>query len=214
MGKIFGYIKMAFIGIFVLGIIGALFLDDEGEEERLVDLDVVLDTMVSTLDGLDSGQAGSGTATVTPVEEDSSKSGAFLSAYHTNINNTSMIPTPIGVTIDEKGSILGFDDEDGNNEQAGSEGNLFRVEIDAENSRLVATDLENGYHSDRGFRVGGLMAGYLLGRMLSGQRTAGISSNKFSKMKMQPRGYAEGIKASRRASAKRSRGSRSFSTGK
>lgn len=210
--------KIKLVGFLIFGgfVAYTLLTDSGSSSSNVVDLDVVLDKFIETMDELDGAAEGAAATAAAPadnVEEDPEKTGQILSLYHSKINAAQLQTTPIGIVTRADGAILGFDDKDGDNAKAASgEKDLFSVEIDAERSRLIATDLEHGYARDGRFRVGGLVAGYFLGRMLTGQRAAGVSSSKFANVKTQPRGYHKSAQSAVRARS--GGGSRSFSSGK
>ncbi len=210
------FIKLIIIAVIGLAIFGSFFSSED--DVNVVNLDTVLDSMIATFEALDGDTAANANTEQTvngDTPENAGKTALFIETYHEKINEAKMMPDPIGVAMQGDGSVLGFTDADNDNAQSGTETDLFKVEIDVENSRLIATDLQHGYHRDSGFRMGtGLLAGYMLGRMLTSQRAAGISPNRFKNMNMQPRGYHASARSSVRQRVKASRGSRSFSLGK
>ena len=92
----------------------------------------------------------------------------------------------IGLALKEDGSFLGFQDGNYNNVQDSGEEKLFTVEIDTENSRLIATDL-NGSSSGLRFSGTGFLAGAIVGRLLGRQRAAGIKPGAFANRNVKPR---------------------------
>ena len=213
MGKI-KLIAFLLVGAFVLY---SVLSGSKGSSTNVVNLDTVLDTMAATLTELDGESAD--TDAPAPTEDtadDPEKTNQVLGLYHTKINDAKMQATPIGIAMQTDGAILGFDDKDSDNAKGSGEKDLFKVEIDVENSRLVATDLEHGYARDHKMRFGGLLTGYFIGRMLTGQRGAGITSSKFKNTTMSKKGYHSAAKSSvaAKSRARSGGGSRSFSTGK
>ncbi|MEP5762549.1 MAG: hypothetical protein ABJ327_25160 [Litoreibacter sp.] len=92
----------------------------------------------------------------------------------------------MGLDIQSDGKFLGYADTNSNGTQDSSEGDLFTVEIDEENRRLIATDLA-GNSSGLRFSGTGFIAGALIGNMLGRQRAAGISKASFNNRSVSPR---------------------------
>lgn len=99
----------------------------------------------------------------------------FSSSYSSNLNSAQppIHSGPIGVTPDKDGSLLSFDDKNNNQIQDEGEKDLFKLEVDSENSRLVASS--DGEVRDSGFSGSGLLMGMLIGNMLSRQRATGAN---------------------------------------
>ena len=94
----------------------------------------------------------------------------FSSNYATDLN-ASQPPIhsgPIGVKSENDGSFAGFDDKNNNGVKDADEKDLFKLEVDTENNRLVASN--EGEVRESGFSGSGLIMGMLLGNMLSRQR--------------------------------------------
>ena len=97
----------------------------------------------------------------------------FSSSYASDLN-ASVPPIhsgPIGVKSEQDGSFAGFDDKNNNGIKDTDEKDLFKLEVDTENNRLVASN--EGEVRESGFSGSGLIMGMLLGNMLSRQRTTG-----------------------------------------
>ncbi|MEO1618878.1 MAG: hypothetical protein AAFV88_23715 [Planctomycetota bacterium] len=157
---------------------------------EVIDLNRVLDVLVETLDaqaeaekkdgepaaaGADSVatvQAGGDTATETVAiktqEPDPERDQAFVKDFATRLNAAKLITTPIGVKLAENGSLVGFKDANKDLQQGTGEALLFTVEIDAEGGRLIASDTD-GHYRPHGYRGGGFLTGYFIGRMMGGQ---------------------------------------------
>ena len=155
--------------------------------------------------------------------------GAFLERLSDNLNAADLHSQPIETVMMSDGSLMGFEDGNGNLEQDPGEKGLFTVQLDAANDRLIASDLQDPeVHRDAPYRpsMGGFFTGYLIGSMLGGQRRAfGPAGPNFNNTRMAPRGYARsGSNFQTRRSAARnpaparnsrsSGGSRSFLGGK
>ena len=80
---------------------------------------------------------------------------------------------PIGVNSQTDGSLLGFDDKNNNQVKDEGEKDLFKMEVDTENNRLVASS--EGEVREQGFSGSGLLMGMLIGNMLSRQRATGAN---------------------------------------
>ena len=97
----------------------------------------------------------------------------FSSSYASDLN-ASVPPIhsgPIGVKPEQDGSLAGFDDKNNNGVKDADEKDLFKLEVDTENNRLVASN--EGEVRESGFSGSGLIMGMLLGNMLSRQRATG-----------------------------------------
>ncbi len=98
----------------------------------------------------------------------------FSSSYASDLN-ASLPPIhagPIGVKPEKDGSLAGFDDKNNNGIKDADESDLFKLEVDTENNRLVASD-SNGEVRESHFSGSGFFMGMLLGNMLSRQRATG-----------------------------------------
>lgn len=132
-----------------------------------VDLDRVLDVTASTIDRL---------STDTSITDENVMLQKLASELQNDLNaaNPAIHQQQLGVNLHEDGSLHGYNDEDQNGEKNGSEQGLFKIEVDAENNRLIASN--EGYVRDHRFSGAGLLAGMLIGSMLSRQRAAGVNS--------------------------------------
>jgi hypothetical protein len=192
-----------------------------GQRVEVINLNRVLDVMKSTLKEMDAKGGGAkidpkDTAAVQKYMND------FNTAFAKNLNAAKLMKTPIGTKVEREGSILGFTDKNKNMQldYGRGERRLFRVEIDKPKNRLIAADLQRGYYRDSGYHFSGtgLLAGMLIGHMLSRQSAAGLSSSRYTNSRMSPRNYHSGAVSRARAAARaraRSRSrSGSFSRGK
>lgn len=180
---------------------------------EMVDLDKVLDIMANTLDSLANtsiddvvvDQSTVAVDAIAPEQQNPEYEQLFLTTFESNLNAAQLISDPIVAAMKADGSVTGTNATNGKE--------LFTVEIDAETNRLIATDTQNSYRRDRGFPVGGIFMGYMMGSMLGRQRAAGIAPSRFSNMKMNQKGYYKSASASR-AGARSKSGSSSFKSGK
>lgn len=202
--------KLAFYAI----VIGAVYLvpkifsgGGSKPSGEIVDLDLVLDSFISTADSIAPEEQA------TETESDASILN-FIESYTQQLNTAPlMADKTIGVYYGDEGSFLGFDDSNANGSKDSNEENIFSVEVDEPRSRLIATDLLNSYHRDYGYRPGtGFLAGALVSRMLFSQNRAGISPNRHANTQVQKKGYHKLVSKAR--SARSSSGSKSFRVGK
>ena len=155
-----------------------------------VDLDRVLDVTSQTLTSFEQEQAynnytenselnADGTPVVkTTMNEESIKE--FGKQLERNLNRAApqIHPETIGVNMSEDGSIQGYNDKNNNGMKDSGEKELFKIEVDGEKQRLLASSGE--YVRDHGFSGSGLLTGLLIGNMLSRQRGAGIRPSSLS----------------------------------
>ena len=85
----------------------------------------------------------------------------------------------VEVSIRSDASILGFDDVNRNGLKEPGEPDYFLVEIDAERGRLIASDVGGTSESYR-VSSNGFFTGYIVGRLMSRQGRAGITSASFA----------------------------------
>lgn len=200
-----------------------VFMGCSSEQVEVVDLNKVLDVMANTLDSFKTEKAeGSEVgadgklATIDPTKENKEYMNKFVTKYQSDLNALPIMKTTaVGVALNSDGSVEGYADNNKNLKKDGSEKPLFKVEIDAERSRLIATDLQNSYRRDRNWIfpvAGGFLAGYLMSSFLGRQKAAGVNTSRFGRMKMSPKSYHSS--AVSKAKARASGGSRSFRSGK
>ncbi len=91
-----------------------------------------------------------------------------------------------GLEIMQDAKFMAFADENANGTKDSGEGDIYSVEIDEANNRLIATDM-SGNSSGLRFSGTGFLAGALLGSLLSRQRGAGITANSFNNRNVTPR---------------------------
>jgi len=131
-------------------------------------------------------------------EENAMEEFAIVYTNALNASDPQVHTGPLAVAPQEDGSFSVFDDKNSNKLADSDEAELFKIEIDNENGRLIAS--AESYVRDRGFSGGGLLMGYLIGSMMGRQRASG--ANPAQK------------KASPKMSAKQRAGSGSHSRGK
>ncbi len=113
---------------------------------------------------------------------------------------------PIGVKMLKDASFEGFDDGNNNNIKDPEDQKLFRVEIDFEGKRLLASDANGGGYTGSGLMTG-LVGGMLMGRLMGNQRAAGVRPGSMSSRNVTSRAsYGRSRAASRARSSARSGG--------
>ncbi len=174
---------------------GQSYTEDEIDLNAV--LDVTVDTIYSFQESLDGQDQESLDADNTFVE--------FSETLQTSYNSATpaLFTGPIGVMPRNDASLLAYEDANQNGEMEEAEDALFLVEIDGERSRVIASS-RSGAVNDHHFSGTGLLAGYLIGSMMSRQRMAGVTSSSLASK--QP--------ITARAAAKARAGSGSHSKGK
>lgn len=110
---------------------------------------------------------------------------------------------PVGVAIEADATFSGFIDNNMDNIQDSGETEIFTVEIDAENNRLIATDTVSGQATSVRSAATGFIAGALIGRLMGRQRAAGINRGAFNSRNVQSRAdYNKTRPAPKRSSAR------------
>lgn len=173
MGELMGKLRLIVI-VGVIGFIGyTYFLSDR--DEQSADLGQVLDRTVWALEKYDAYLTENNV-----TEMDEAEYGQ-LTFFMTEVMNTEpqFYQSTLGVSMQADASFLGFADANGNALQDEGEGKVFTVEIDSENNRLIATDVA-GASSHYGFSGTGLLAGMMIGNMLSRQSAAGVKPGSFN----------------------------------
>lgn len=105
----------------------------------------------------------------------------------------------LGVALEEDASFTGFNDKNSDNVKDAGEKEIFRVEIDAERSRLIATDLVSGEATTFRASGTGFLAGALVGRLLGRQSRAGVKSSSFANRKTTARSSYDSKRSSARS---------------
>lgn len=155
---------------------------------EVIDLNRVLDIMT---DVLDEQSAADMDPSSTPVatERDLAKEKAFSETFAQRLNDANLLSQPIGVQIDESAQVIGFEDNNQDNSRQLGEKEIFKVQIDDQGGRLIATDTENNARP-RSFGGSGFLLGYMLARhngFYSGARS-GLKPD-FTRRSMSPQNY-------------------------
>jgi len=175
-----------------------LFLNGCSQSVASADLDRVLDITQDTLYRFENSPNNT---------KDEAALAGFAAELQQNFNTAQPAahPGPIGINLQDDGSLEGYLDGNSNQQKDAEEPKLFLVEIDSEKERLIATDANETVRESH-FSGSGLLAGYLIGSMLGRQRGAGISSSSLSSKKA--------VSKAAYSSARSRAGSGSHSSGK
>jgi hypothetical protein len=166
--------------------------------EEEIDLNLALDITVDTLHSY-SDSLG---------DQKPEGDAAFLGFAETLGTNYNLAQPPlykeqIGVSPEADASLMAFSDTNMNRTWEDGEAILFKIEIDGEQSRIIASS-NSGAVNEHHFSGTSLLAGYLIGSMMSRQRGAGVTSKQLASKKP----------ISSQAAARTRAGSGSHSTGK
>lgn len=104
----------------------------------------------------------------------------FSALMHQAMNlDPAFYSKPVGISLREDAAFVGFADLNGNNISDAGEKDIFTVELDPERNRIIATDVISGEGT---YRVsgGGLLAGYIAGRLIGRQGRAGVKPSSFA----------------------------------
>lgn len=196
-------VKYGLIGAAIIGFL--LFNNFSGSgtshTEDAIDLNAVLDVTVDTIYAFEENAEGE--PQQGPDETFIAFAEDLAEAYNTA--QPALHTQAIGVAPKTDASLLAYEDLNANNQLDSNEDALFLIEVDGENSRVIATG-RSGAVNDHHFSGTSLLAGYLIGSMLSRQSAAGV--NKSALANKQP------MTARAAASARSRAGSGSHSTGK
>ncbi len=201
------------LGVLPLFMIGSCS-DGTSSDLEVVDLNIVLDKFIEVAELETEVPADQ---VEDPIKDELMTS--FVRDYTTALNKAPLYKEhQVGIEKKSDGSFLGYVDDNKNGSKDSGDSEVFLVEIDSERSRLIASDLAHNYRRDAGISPGmGFLGGYLMARMLTGQRNAGVNTGKFKNMKMNDKNYHSKAKsevASKRSSARSKSGSGSFRSGK
>ena len=174
--------------------------------ERKLDINMVMDRTIDTIVDYSKEIETSGQKTNNPAVMQ-----GFFARLHKELNSR---PDPftngnLGLRVNDDASFAGFDDPNKNNVQDAGEQQLFTLEIDAANERLIATDFGDNVHGTT-FRDGqyerrGFIFVWISGR----QEAAGVKPNRFAgrdiKTRMKPARVASSSRISGRKGRARSK---------
>lgn len=137
-----------------------------------IDLNQVLDVTVETIYAFEESHPELAAA------QENNQDGAFLQfsedlAVNYNSASPAIHAEQISVLPQQDASLIAFIDADANGNFDSGEA-LYMIEVDGENSRVIATS-GSGAVSDSRFSGTGLLTGMLIGSMLSRQRASGAN---------------------------------------
>ena len=170
-------IKNIIITVVVLAGLGAFF--GKGSSAQTADLGQALDRTERALISYNEKLERDGIEKMTPKEV------GELNAYIRREMNApkEFYGTKVGVAMTEAASFIGYSDKNANNVYEKGEPQLFLIEIDNENQRLIATDMSgNSTHA----RSGGF-GGFLFLSLGNRQRAAGVAPGSFNNRNSTPR---------------------------
>lgn len=148
-----------------------------------IDLNIVLDITVDTLDSFQKKLDLPSKDEQTTADDDQ----IFIQLAEVlgdNYNQAQpkLIESQIAVSPQSDASLLAYADTNLNSVLDEKEDLLFKIEIDGENARILATS-QSGAVNEHGFSGSGLLAGYLIGSMLSRQGRAGVNTQALASKK-------------------------------
>lgn len=189
-------IKKSLATVFIAAMV---FLSACSKNVESANLERALDVTSDTLDQFEATQGSQAQGEVDLQ--------AFTAVLATNMNLAmpKVHADPLGMELNTDGSMTAYHDGNNNAVRDSGERDLFKIEVDAERNRLIATDT-NGYARDRSFSGTGLLTGLLIGSLLSRQRAAGVRPGSFANRNVAPKGSSP--------SARSRTGSGSHSSGK
>lgn len=169
------------IGLVIIVAIGAYFFLGDSASSSNADLAKVLDRTETSLRSFQDHMTKQGVTQVTN-EHMTQLTGFMQQALNAEppVHNA-----PIGVALLKDSTFEGFTDTNRDNIKDAGEDRLFTVEVDFDGKRLIATGV-NGTSTGMGMGTG-LLAGMLMGHLLSSQRSAGIQQGHFANRNVQSR---------------------------
>ena len=165
------------------------------------DLNRVMDVTLDTMKVFDKTAEGA---------EGDAAMDMFAQELTSNLNTVEpkVYSEPVGIVYATDGSFEGYHDENGDQSKSPGEKDLFKLEIDGENQRMIASDENNVSDSSFAGMGMGLLAGMLIGNMMNRQRAAGVDTKALSNKQATTRSTSKSQSARSRA------GSGSMSSGK
>ncbi len=175
---------------------------------EVVDLNQVLNELSASLTRLDAqadDQSETELVAIAAIDEKAMDIQQLMGLFADNLNKLKMIPSPISVQMVATGELIGFRDVDSDNMRDDSEIAMFRVQIDEDNHRLIASD-GDGFYRDHVYDRNQLkyfsrqLIGTMLGRkqvFYAGRRA--MLKPDFENLQMSPRNYYPNAVARARA---------------
>lgn len=190
--KISSLIQYGVIGVIIAGVYFAGSSDSDSKYDEIaandIDLNAVLDVTLKTLQHVSDDLAAATPEGEEPVPlEGDAADQAFLKLSDSltvdyNAATPALHDKPIAVSPQIDASLIAFEDLNQNRQKDAGEDAVFMIEIDGENARIIATS-RSGAVNDHHFSGTGLLAGYLIGSMLSRQRASGVDKSRLASKK-------------------------------
>jgi hypothetical protein len=141
-----------------------------------------------------------------------------------NATEPKVYPKTLGVVAEKDGSFTGFEDKNVNKLKDDGEPTAFKIEIDGEKQKLIASNNERSAESGIGGLMmgmaGGMMMGMLMGSIMNRQSATGTTPGantpprRSAKAAQTSRSSSSSRRSSSAPSARSRSGSGSFSSGK
>lgn len=192
-----------------LSLLVACSPSDSQNTSSLADMNRALEVASTTMTTMDKTT----TSTNSSVTNETAMND-FSKKYAEKLNNDPKLEKykPIGVVPEADGSFSAYTDANKNQIKDADEKTIFKLEADAKNGRLVASNEAGVAEQSHSFMGGGFFMGMLLGSMLNRQSMTGANP---SARKASPPPRKSASSANRQSPSARSRaGSGSFSSGK
>ena len=196
---------MSISAICCLSLLSACSPNDSQNSSSLADMNRALEVASTTMTTMDKTTTSSN-STVTKE----TAMNDFSKKYAEKLNNDPKLDKykPMGVAAEADGSFSAYTDANNNQMKDADEKTIFKLEADAKNGRLVASNEAGVAEQPYSFMGGGFFMGMLLGNMLSRQSMTGANP---ASRKATPRS----ARSTRTAPSARSRaGSGSHASGK
>ncbi len=152
------------------------------KSEQTVDLGQVLDRTKFAIEKYESHAQKLNATKLT--DENMAEFGSFLAQVMNS--NPRFYDEEIGIKMRKDAAFQGFTDKNKNGLQEEGENDIFTIEVDGENARIIASD-GSGAASDTRFSGSGILTGLLLGHLLSRQSAAGVKPGSFNNRQTTPR---------------------------
>lgn len=174
-GNLSSSMRPLLIGGVIVVAIYAMFSGSLPSGPQRVDMGEVLDRTEATMVRFDAAALDAGIQTL-----DDAQVAQFSEYLALTLNaDPRFYDKTMGIEVQPDASFLGFADDNADMVRDAAEAKLFTIEIDSANNRLIATDA-SGAGTHQGFSGTGLLAGVLLGNMLSRQSAAGVRPGSFN----------------------------------
>lgn len=171
-------IKLNIIGISAaccLSLLVACSPSDSQNTSSLADMNKALDVASTTMTSLDktTSDTNSSVTKETVIAD-------FSKKYAEELNKDPKLAhlKPIGVVPKADGSFSAYTDKNNNQIKDIDEKTLFKVEADAKNGRLLASNEAGVAEQPHSFMGGGFFMGMLMGNLLSRQRMTGANPSR------------------------------------